>query len=63
MLSQVDVTGAIPENWNAEKLRREFERRSSSMSTMCCFGIFDARFGDIGDVFVPRERYSDRPFA
>ncbi|CAJ1377641.1 unnamed protein product [Effrenium voratum] len=41
---KVDVTGAIPENWNAEKLRREFER-----------------FGDIGDVFVPRERYSDRP--
>mmetsp|Transcript_138560 Transcript_138560/g.196146 ORF Transcript_138560/g.196146 Transcript_138560/m.196146 type:complete len:164 (+) Transcript_138560:82-573(+) len=41
---KVDVTGAIPEQWNADELRRKFER-----------------FGDIGDVFVPRERYSDRP--
>eukprot|EP00913_Durusdinium_trenchii_P018496 g17378.t1 len=41
---KVDITGAIPETWTADELRRKFER-----------------FGDIGDVFIPRERFSDRP--
>mmetsp|Transcript_1176 Transcript_1176/g.2225 ORF Transcript_1176/g.2225 Transcript_1176/m.2225 type:complete len:169 (+) Transcript_1176:64-570(+) len=41
---KVDVTGAIPESWNADELRKLFDK-----------------FGDIGDVFVPRERFSDRP--